>query len=314
VVKKNETLELIKEENLDINYELAKSRVEFARKALKAGRYDLAIDSYKEALKYIPNDVKALKGLAEVYRQLPRYTQVNLYTLYDRVQILKELGSYDLSFLEEWIIAIDEYYRILINKGHSVPIEEKVFSSVTIEKQYLLIAIKEYNIIVNKISIHLTTQKRYCATQILHCINKLLSLLDFGLQNLQREIRDNEYYVRLKSYYDDYTFLRTYLSLDLDKLDLIKLQERLMYIEERFVYIVEHKAKETYEEEELEKLLLLKSLYKFLIDNFSNNSEKTKKWSKNLWILTSEIEKEENKLKLEEKYWETYFDGFPFTD
>ncbi|MBP0018899.1 MAG: ATP-binding protein [Cyanobacteria bacterium SBLK] len=65
---KNRLVEPTKQEKLDLQYALAQSRIDFAEKALHAGRYKLAIKDYQESLDYIPNNIKALQGLEKAYR------------------------------------------------------------------------------------------------------------------------------------------------------------------------------------------------------------------------------------------------------
>ena len=100
-LRQNKLIELSQQENLNIQYALAKSRSDFAQKALVAGHYELAIKDYREALEYIPNDMASLKGLAEAYR-------LNNDVI-NRIEILKKLHSYDRNNLNELIEGLSQY-------------------------------------------------------------------------------------------------------------------------------------------------------------------------------------------------------------
>jgi GTPase SAR1 family protein len=97
----NRLIEPTQQENLDIQYAIAKSRFDFAQQALQAGQYALAIKDYKESLDYIPNNIKALRGLAEAYRLSD--------DLVNRVETLKKLYLHDQNNLNELIEALDKF-------------------------------------------------------------------------------------------------------------------------------------------------------------------------------------------------------------
>ncbi|OYQ66112.1 hypothetical protein B9G53_05190 [Pseudanabaena sp. SR411] len=97
----NRLIEPTQQENLDIQYALAKSRFDFAQQALQAGQYPLAIKDYRESLDYIPSNVKALRGLAEAYRLSD--------DLVNRVETLKKLYLHDQNNLNELIEALEKF-------------------------------------------------------------------------------------------------------------------------------------------------------------------------------------------------------------
>ena len=102
-LRQNKLIELSQQENLNIQYALAKSRSDFAQKALVAGHYEWAIKDYREALEYIPNNITSLKGLAEAYR-------LN-NDLLNRIEVLKKLHSYDQNNLDQLIETINQYIQ-----------------------------------------------------------------------------------------------------------------------------------------------------------------------------------------------------------
>jgi tetratricopeptide (TPR) repeat protein len=97
----NLPVETSPEENLNIQDALAKRRIELAEKELHLGHHESAIKDYIVALEHIPNNISALKGLAEAYR-IDRNIE-------GRVRTLKNLYLHDSNTHNELIEALIEY-------------------------------------------------------------------------------------------------------------------------------------------------------------------------------------------------------------
>lgn len=85
------------EEALDIQYALAQSHLDLAKKVFEAGQYDLAIGYFKETLRHIPNCVEALKGIVKSYWLTNK--------MQERAEALQELYLYESNVLDELIEA-----------------------------------------------------------------------------------------------------------------------------------------------------------------------------------------------------------------
>jgi tetratricopeptide (TPR) repeat protein len=109
-VIQNLSVEPTREETLDIQSALAESRFEFAEKARRSGHYDLAFKDYQETLKYLPNHVGSLRGLAELGRLCDDFKQ--------RITALEALCQFDRGVANELMTVRAEYAQNLEQSNH----------------------------------------------------------------------------------------------------------------------------------------------------------------------------------------------------
>lgn len=102
-------LEPSREKELDLLKTRAQSHYEFAEKARHAGHYEIAIEDYEEALKYMPTHREALRGLAETYRLTG--------CLAGRTETLQKLFQQDPTVLPELVDALADYAQQCERKG-----------------------------------------------------------------------------------------------------------------------------------------------------------------------------------------------------
>jgi tetratricopeptide (TPR) repeat protein len=109
-VIQNLSVEPTREETLDIQSALAESRFEFAETARKSGHYDLAFKDYQESLKYMPNHVGSLRGLAELGRLCDDFKQ--------RITALEALCQFDRGVANELTTVRAKYAQNLERSNH----------------------------------------------------------------------------------------------------------------------------------------------------------------------------------------------------
>jgi len=151
-ITKNVSLEPSREEELDIQYILAQSRYEFAQKACQAGKYNLAIKDYQEALEYIPNYCEALRGLTEAYRLsgdlAGRADTLQKLYLHKR-NVMPELVEALVDYAQqsekegEFSIAAEQYEKLLKLQNREVW-QQKLEKSLMIEWQRCIQEAQDY--------------------------------------------------------------------------------------------------------------------------------------------------------------------------
>nr|WP_157453015.1 hypothetical protein [Coleofasciculus chthonoplastes] len=151
-ITKNVSLEPSREEEIDIQYILAQSRYEFAEKARQAGKYNLAIKDYQEALEYIPNYCEALRGLTEAYRLsgdlAGRADTLQKLYLHKR-NVMPELVEALVDYAQqsekegEFSIAAEQYEKLLKLQNREVW-QQKLEKSLMIEWQRCIQEAQDY--------------------------------------------------------------------------------------------------------------------------------------------------------------------------
>lgn len=150
-VTKNISLDPTAEERLDFLEARAQSRYEFAEKARSIGNYEIAIQDYEEALKYIPLHKETLRGLAEAYKITGN--------LAGRTSTLQKLYRQDRSILKELIDCMVDYaqqledtnetkkaaeqYKALINLQNNTQWQERLSRVLILEADKQLKADKQ---------------------------------------------------------------------------------------------------------------------------------------------------------------------------
>jgi hypothetical protein len=276
-LRQNKLIELSQQENLNIQYALAKSRSDFAQKALVAGHYELAIKDYREALEYIPNDIASLKGLAESYR-------LN-NDLLNRIEILKKLHSYDRNNLGQLIETINQYIQQCENNNEFVN---------AIEQYDFLLSQNTNNDYWQQKKFHTLTN--YFEQQIIKLDIKLISFWQDkeGLNDIRNEIAKDFLDDKKSSDIQEYSEALSYETLS---------YETLSYMNES--YSRNHKKSLTNKISELNKVVselnILEDKIKKELENKMDYQEIDKKIFNALvskkWFLSKRVEIENAKLE-----------------
>jgi hypothetical protein len=276
-LRQNKLIELSQQENLNIQYALAKSRSDFAQKALVAGHYELAIKDYREALEYIPNDIASLKGLAESYR-------LN-NDLLNRIEILKKLHSYDRNNLGQLIETINQYIQQCENNNEFVN---------AIEQYDFLLSQNNNNDYWQQKKFHTLTN--YFEQQIIKLDIKLISFWQDkeGLDDIRNEIAKDFLDDKKSSDIQEYSEALSYETLS---------YETLSYMNES--YSRNHKKSLTNKISELNKVVselnILENKIKKELENKMDYQEIDKKIFNSLvskkWFLSKRVEIENAKLE-----------------
>lgn len=127
-VEKNISLERDADEERDLRQARADRRFNLAETAYKEANYAVAIQDYKEALRYKPDHQKALRGLADSYQKTG--------SLAGRASSLQKLYRLDQTVFPEMVEALENYAQECETEGKHTEAIEQYKNLIRIQRRH----------------------------------------------------------------------------------------------------------------------------------------------------------------------------------